>query len=77
MGIPSYFRHLILNHRNIISVLNSSIKIHNFYIDANSIIYDNIKRTTYNNINNNNNNEYDHIIYFTHLLEKKNIIKIV
>jgi len=43
MGIPSYFKHIILNHRSIIkelNVLTLSDTIKNLYLDSNSIIYD-------------------------------------
>lgn len=39
MGIPSYFTHIIKNHSNIINKKND-VKIHNLYLDSNSIIYD-------------------------------------
>ena len=39
MGIPSYFVHIIKNHRNIIENI-SNIDIDNFFLDSNSIIYD-------------------------------------
>ena len=39
MGIPSYFLHIVKNHRNIIKNLNKK-EIDNFYLDCNSIIYD-------------------------------------
>ena len=42
MGIPSYFSHIVRNHRSIIKLLNStsSPKINNLYLDCNSLIYD-------------------------------------
>ena len=40
MGIPSYFSHIIKNHRNIIQNVNSVSSIQNLYLDSNSIIYD-------------------------------------
>ena len=45
MGIPSYFKHIILNHRAIIKELNTLIEnndstLTNLYLDSNSIIYD-------------------------------------
>ena len=39
MGIPSYFVHIVNNHRNIIKKINK-INVDNFYLDCNSIIYD-------------------------------------
>ena len=41
MGIPSFFSYIIKNHNTILKKFNnSSINIHNLYIDSNSIIYD-------------------------------------
>jgi 5'-3' exonuclease len=45
MGIPSYFKHIILNHRPIIKELNTLVEkkettLTNLYLDSNSIIYD-------------------------------------
>lgn len=45
MGIPSYFAYLLKNHRNIFKNLNNIKQINNLYIDANGIIYNNIKNT--------------------------------
>lgn len=42
MGIPSYFSHIIKNHRNIIQNVNSVLNIQNLYLDSNSIIYDSV-----------------------------------
>ena len=47
MGIPNYFREVVQNYRNILQIYKSnSIKIDNLYLDANSIIYDSVKRLT-------------------------------
>lgn len=41
MGIPSYFSHIVKNHSNIIRKLSTKpLKVNNFYLDCNSIIYD-------------------------------------
>ena len=40
MGIPSYFSHIIKNHRNIIENVNSVTNVQNLYLDCNSIVYD-------------------------------------
>ena len=41
MGIPSYFSYIVKNHASIIRKFNnSSLKVNNLYLDANSIIYD-------------------------------------
>ena len=44
MGIPSYFKHVVQKHRNILKKYNSSgskkMLIDNFYMDCNSVIYD-------------------------------------
>jgi 5'-3' exonuclease len=44
MGIPSYFSHIVKNHRAIIKRFNKqSFKINNLYLDCNSIVYDCLK----------------------------------
>ena len=40
MGIPSYFSHIIKTHRNIVKNVNSVARVHNLYLDSNSIVYD-------------------------------------
>jgi 5'-3' exonuclease len=41
MGIPSYFSHIVKQHRTIIRpYLKGVEKISNLYLDCNSIIYD-------------------------------------
>jgi 5'-3' exonuclease len=42
MGIPSYFSHIVRQHRKIIKPINfnNSPKINNLYLDCNSFIYD-------------------------------------
>jgi len=41
MGIPSYFSHIVKQHRAIIRpYLKGVEKINNLYLDCNSIIYD-------------------------------------
>ena len=47
MGIPSYFSHIVKNHRDIIKKINNSIKINNLYLDCNSIIYDAVRTIEY------------------------------
>lgn len=51
MGIPSYFAHIVRNHRKIIKQLNSFDKkqINNLYLDCNSFIYN--AHYHYNSIN--------------------------
>lgn len=50
MGIPSYFVHIVKNHRNIIKIFNKNdIKVDNLYIDSNSIIYDALRTIKYTN----------------------------
>ena len=44
MGIPSYFSHIVKNHRKIIKkYANNIFTIDNLYLDSNSIIYDVIR----------------------------------
>lgn len=51
MGIPSYFSYIVRNHSNIIRKYNpDAIKIHNLYLDCNSIIYDVIHGTDFTKI---------------------------
>ena len=50
MGIPSYFSYLLKNHKHILK--RSFIECHILYLDANSMIYDNIDKEG---------NIYDHI----------------
>jgi 5'-3' exoribonuclease 1 len=52
MGIPSYFNYIIKNHSNILKKINSLGKVHNLYLDSNSIIYDVIRTM-------NSNGEYE------------------
>lgn len=40
MGIPSYFFQLMKRHKQVVSSLNTSVKVDNLYLDSNSIIYD-------------------------------------
>ena len=48
MGIPSYFVHIVKTYPSIIKeFISNKIKIDNFYIDSNSIIYDAIKCVIY------------------------------
>jgi 5'-3' exoribonuclease 2 len=49
MGIPYYFASLIKNHKNIVKNLESIKNIHNLYLDSNSIIYDSIDFTLFQN----------------------------
>lgn len=54
MGIPSYFAHILRNHKKILSKLttlsNKNITVNNFYLDCNSIIYDMVRTIEYTNI---------------------------
>ena len=49
MGIPYYFASLIRNHKNIVKNLESITNIHNLYLDSNSIIYDSLDFTLFQN----------------------------
>lgn len=41
MGVPVYFSHIIKTHNNVIRKINSNpIRLDNFYLDCNSVIYD-------------------------------------
>ena len=51
MGIPSYFSYIVKNHPEILKKLQlKDIKIHNFYLDCNSIIYDSIHSIDFSSI---------------------------
>ena len=44
MGIPSYFSHIVKQHRDIVKkYVRKQCKIHNLYMDSNSIIYDAVR----------------------------------
>jgi len=47
MGIPYYFSHIIKQHREIIIDKSTIAEIHNLYLDANSIIYDQLSMITF------------------------------
>lgn len=47
MGIPSFFSHIVKNHRTIIKKIKDSQKMNNLYLDSNSIIYDCLRSITY------------------------------
>ena len=43
MGIPSYFSYIVKNHSTILKKIeHTEVKINNFYLDCNSIIYDSV-----------------------------------
>jgi 5'-3' exoribonuclease 1 len=61
MGIPSYFKHIILNHRSIIKELNTLVStLTNLYLDSNSIIYDVVH--SLDDDSKESKNEYDSIV---------------
>ena len=44
MGIPSYFSHVVKQHRRIVKKYDKNqFKIHNLYMDSNSIVYDAVR----------------------------------
>ena len=46
MGIPSYFSHIVRQHRKIIKEYEKKgMTIHNLYMDCNSLIYDAVRQT--------------------------------
>ena len=78
MGIPSYFSFLIRNHKEIIVKTDNKIICHNFYLDSNSIIYNNIQNTEYINDDlfesNLINNVIDDILKYVKIVDpKKNL----
>ena len=59
MGIPSYFSHIIKEHRKIVQTLQTLQCVDNLYLDSNSIIYDIIH--SYEKIPKNMNTVYNDI----------------
>ena len=59
MGIPSYFSHIVRQHRKIIKPINfkDSQKINNLYLDCNSFIYE----------------AHQHLTFEGHALKIKNV----
>lgn len=56
MGIPYYFSYLVKNNPELlVEFQNLNKKVDNFYLDCNSIIYDNLRNIEYDN----NNSEYE------------------
>lgn len=47
MGIPSYFSHIIKKYGKIIKHIKNKKKVHNLYLDSNSIIYDCLHKIDY------------------------------
>ena len=47
MGIPSFFSHIVKNHRTIIKKITELEKMNNLYLDSNSIIYDCLRSIEY------------------------------
>ena len=67
MGIPSYFAHLVKNHRSIIKKISilKNPKMDNLYLDCNSFIYDALR-----NINSNE-PKYKNVEDYINIIEKK------
>ena len=51
MGIPSYFSHIVKQHRKIIKEYNH-MSTHNLYLDCNSIIYDAVRNIDFSHQDN-------------------------
>ena len=52
MGIPSYFSYIVKNHTMILKKIDvSEIKMDNFYLDCNSIIYDCVHKIDFSKLN--------------------------
>tara|TARA_Y100000389_G_scaffold124515_2_gene121898 strand:+ start:19548 stop:21134 length:1587 start_codon:yes stop_codon:yes gene_type:complete len=52
MGIPSYFSHIVREHRKIIKEYNANrMAIHNLYMDCNSLIYEAVRGIKYSKNN--------------------------
>lgn len=51
MGIPSYFSYIVKNHIEIIQkYMKNQLKVHNLYLDCNSIIYDVVRNINFDNL---------------------------
>ena len=52
MGIPSYFSYIVKNHPEILErFIKGSVRIHNLYMDCNSVIYDSFYNLTEEELN--------------------------
>jgi 5'-3' exonuclease len=61
MGIPSYFSYIVKNYHTLLTkIQTSSTPFHNFYLDCNSIIYDAVHNTNFNELKD---SEINTIIY--------------
>jgi 5'-3' exoribonuclease 1 len=49
MGIPAYFSYIVRNHLHILHKLSKTADVANFYLDANSIIYDCVNEIDFEN----------------------------
>lgn len=58
MGIPSYFSYIVKNHRNIIKKIKHKTKVHYFFLDSNSIVYDCLHKMNIQ-YNSSKHNEYE------------------
>lgn len=84
MGIPSYFIHIVKNHRNILKDISiNNIVIDNFYLDCNSLIYDAAQELNNSDINGTIdldnkiiNSVYNKLIYYINLIKPSNTIYI-
>ena len=52
MGIPSYFSHIVREHRDTIKELDNGMAIDNLYLDSNSIIYESVHELPYDGSSN-------------------------
>ena len=72
MGIAYYFANLIRNHKNIVKNLESISNIHNLYLDSNSIIYDSLDFTLFQN-----KSQFENLIINKVILKIELIIKTI
>jgi len=75
MGIPSYFSHIVKNHRNIIKEYNTRMAIQNLYLDCNSLIYEAAHNTEYKKSNIDNiiiKKVCEKLVYYINLIKPSN-----
>ena len=79
MGIPSYFSHIVKNHRHIIKEYNTRMAIQNLYLDCNSLIYEAAHNMEYKKSNIDNiiiKKVCEKLVYYINLIKPSNKVLI-